>query len=98
MAPVITPRVSAIITGCRGIAYAAAKKLIEARIVNDIVFLSRDERIGKEQVATLLQEVQPKVETATVQHISFDLHGGPGFDNICKQLESWPDEVKVLVN
>jgi 3-oxoacyl-[acyl-carrier protein] reductase len=94
--PVI--KVSAVITGSRGIAYATARKLLEDRVVNDIVFLSRTEPSGRESVLTLVNEVEPGIGRITAQHISCDLHGGQALESVCKQLESWPNSIKVLVN
>jgi len=90
MAPLHT---TAVVTGCRGIAFASARRLLLDGTVNEIVFLSRDAKRGSESAQAVVEGTN-----GTAKHFSCDLGGGEHFEQACKQIESWSNPIKILIN
>ena len=87
---------AAVVTGCRGIAFATARKLLSDGIVSEVIFLSRDAVKGKESAFAVVEGIK-----GMAQHLPCDLSdssSGADLERVCKTLETWERPIKVLVN
>lgn len=84
---------TAIVTGCKGIAFASARRLLLDGTVSEVVFLSRDGKRGKESALAVVEGTN-----GNAKHLSCDLGGGDHFEQVCKLIEAWPTPVRVLIN